>query len=86
MRYYWLRIVHNKFMVLYQETHECKENKNTLLHRYKISQFLASVPILHPLKTLGNLWFSGVFRVYNTRTFASNGLLETTTFYLLFQN
>ena len=41
------------------------------------SQFnlsLANVPILYPLKTPENPWFSGVFRRYKMRTLARNGL------------
>ena len=37
--------------------------------------FLASVPILYPLKTPENLWFSGVFRGYEMGTLARNGLM-----------
>ena len=36
--------------------------------------FLANAPILHPLKTLKNQRFSGVFRGYNMGTTAKNGL------------
>ena len=36
--------------------------------------FLASVPILYPLKISENQIFSGVFRGYRIRTFARNGL------------
>ena len=38
--------------------------------------FLANVPILNPLKTPENLWFSGVFRGYKMGTFARNGLIK----------
>ena len=30
----------------------------------KFNPFLANVPILYPLETPDNLWFSGVFREY----------------------
>ena len=33
-----------------------------------INPFLANAPILHPLKTPENLWFSAVFRGYKMRT------------------
>ena len=36
--------------------------------------FLANVPILYPLKTPENLWFSGVFRGYKMGTLARNRL------------
>ena len=39
--------------------------------------FMVNVPILHPLKTPGNLWFYGVFRGYKIRKFAINELIET---------
>ena len=35
---------------------------------------LANIPILCPLKTPENLWFSGVFGGYKIGTLASNGL------------
>ena len=38
-----------------------------------LNQFLANVPILCPLKTPENLWFSGVFRGYKKGTLANNG-------------
>ena len=38
--------------------------------------FLANVPNLYPLKTLENLWFSGVFRGYEMGTLTRNGLPE----------
>ena len=41
---------------------------------YYFNPYLANVPILHPLKTPENLWFSGVFRGYKMRTLARNGL------------
>ena len=31
----------------------------------RFNPFMANVPILYPLKTPENLWFSGVFRGYN---------------------
>ena len=36
--------------------------------------FLVNVPILYPLKTPENLWFSGVFREYKIGTLARNRL------------
>ena len=38
--------------------------------------FLANVPILYPLETPENLWFSGVFRGYKMETLAKNGLIH----------
>ena len=38
--------------------------------------FLANVPILYPLETPENLWFSGVFRGYKMETLAKNGLIQ----------
>ena len=40
-----------------------------------INPSLANVPILYPLKTSENLWFSGVFRGYKIGTLARNGLM-----------
>ena len=37
-----------------------------------LNPFLANVPILYPLKTPENLWFSGVFRGYKMGAFARN--------------
>ena len=42
---------------------------------YYLNPFLANVPILYPLKTPENLWFSGVFRGYKIGTLAGNGLI-----------
>ena len=39
-----------------------------------LNPFLANVPILYPLKTPENLWFSEVFRGYKMGTLARNGL------------
>ena len=39
-----------------------------------INPFWANVPILHPLKTPENLWFSGVFRGCRMGTLVRNGL------------
>ena len=41
-----------------------------------INPFLASVPILYPLKTLGNQKSSGVFRKYKMRVMAQNSLIK----------
>ena len=41
-----------------------------------VSPLLANVPILYPLKTLENLWFSGSFRGYEIGTLARNGLRQ----------
>ena len=43
-----------------------------LLYAFKL--LLANVPILYPLKTSENLWFSGVFRWCKMKTLAKNGL------------
>ena len=41
-----------------------------------INPFLASVPILCPLKTPGKQKASGVFREYKMRRMAQNGLMK----------
>ena len=41
-----------------------------------INPFLASVPILYPLKTPGNQKVSGVFREYKMRVMAQNGVIK----------
>ena len=41
-----------------------------------LNPFLANIPILYPLKTPENLWFSGVFRRYEMGTLAKNGLIQ----------
>ena len=41
-----------------------------------IKPFLASVPILYPLKTPGNQKGSGVFREYKMRVMAQNGSVK----------
>ena len=41
-----------------------------------INSFLASVPILYPLKKTGNQKASGVFREYKMRVMAQNGLIK----------
>ena len=41
-----------------------------------INPFLAYVPILYPLETPENLWFSGVFKGYKMGTLAKNGLIS----------
>ena len=47
---------------------------------YKIYLFInifpANGPILEPLKTPENLWFSGVFRGYKMGILARNGLMQ----------
>ena len=40
----------------------------------KFNPFLTNLPILYPLKTPANLWFSGAFRGYKMGTLARNGL------------
>ena len=45
-----------------------------------LNPFLHNVPILYPLKTPENLWFSGVFRGYELGTLARNGLMLRGTF------
>ena len=42
----------------------------------ELNPFLASVPLLYPLKTSGILWFSGVLRGYKMRKLATNGLAK----------
>ena len=42
---------------------------------FEVKPFLANVPILYPLKTTENLWFSGVLGGgYKMETLARNGL------------
>ena len=38
--------------------------------------FITNAPILYPLKTQDNIWFSGFFRGYKMGTLAGNGLLN----------
>ena len=45
-----------------------------------INPFLANFPILYPLKTPENLWFSGVFREYKMGTLARNRLKRCSKF------
>ena len=54
----------------------CQASEMELFGRIvsSINPFLAKVPILYPLKTPENLWFSGVFRGYKIGTLARNGL------------
>ena len=48
-----------------------------------LNQFLTNVPILYPLKTPGNLWFSRVFRGgYKMGTLAGDGLNNKSCFHL----
>ena len=42
----------------------------------RIDPFLASVPVLYPLKRPGNQKASGVFRGYKIRAMARNGLIK----------
>ena len=48
----------------------------------KDNPFLANVPILYPLKTPENLWFSSVFRGYKMGTLARNGFKKSIIAYL----
>ena len=41
-----------------------------------INSFLASIPILYPLKTPGNQKASGVFREYKMRVMAQNDFIK----------
>ena len=45
-------------------------------NEFYLNPFLASVPILHPLKTPENQRFSGDFRVYKMGTLARNVLIS----------
>ena len=47
-----------------------------IFERIVFNPFLANVPILCPLKTPENFWFSGVFRGYKMGTLARNGLTK----------
>ena len=42
--------------------------------QHLLNPFLANIPILYPLKTPENRWFSGVFKGYKIGTLATNGL------------
>ena len=42
-----------------------------------VNPFSTNVPLLHPLKTLENLRFSGVCRGYRSGTLIENGLINT---------
>ena len=44
-----------------------------------INPFSTNVPLLYPLKTSVNLWFSDVFRGYWSRILVKNGLMENFT-------
>ena len=44
-------------------------------HEAYVKPFLANAPILYPLKTPENIWFSGVFRASKMRTLVRNGLI-----------
>ena len=46
---------------------------------FSVTPFLANVPILYPLKTPENLFFSGAFRGYQMGTLARNGLMKLET-------
>ena len=47
-------------------------NNDFLAGKYMFNKYLASIPILDPLKTPENQRFSGVFRRYETRVLAKN--------------
>ena len=47
-----------------------------IFERVVFNPFLANVPILYPLKTPENFWFSGIFRGYKIGTLARNGLAK----------
>ena len=53
-----------------------KTSQSTYLHIIKrdTNPFLANVPILYPLKTAENIWFSGFFRGYKIGAMPGNGL------------
>ena len=48
-----------------------------------LNPFQANAPILYPLKTSENLWFSGVFRGYKMGTLARNGLITENVLVIL---
>ena len=52
----------------------CVSVINRNIFRRIVNPFLANVPILYPLKTPENLWFSGVFKGYKMGTLARYGL------------
>ena len=47
-----------------------------LKNQLYFNPFSANVPLLHPLKTSENLWFSDVFRGCRSRTSVENGLIK----------
>ena len=47
---------------------------DTINHEILLNPFPANVPIIYPVKTPENLWFSCVFRGYKMGTLAGNGL------------
>ena len=50
-----------------------------ILSWFLLPHFLATVPILYPLKTSEKLWFSSVFRVCKMGILARNGLMRIST-------
>ena len=54
----------------------CVSSHSIGLELTDVDPFLASVPILYPLKTPGNQKPSGVFREYKMRVMAQNGLIK----------
>ena len=63
-----------KMLILWYHLLWLKEHYKILNHSV-INPFQANIPILYPLKTTENLYFSGIFRGYKMGTLAWNGLI-----------
>ena len=72
----WRQIQKNKSKKNYEESNRNHPTPLLLSPFVSINPFLANVPILYPLKTPENLWFSGVFRRYKMGTLVRNELNE----------
>ena len=74
------KLIQSKIIPFCENTLKMKVRQGTYLDFADISSypnlFLANVPILYPLKTSENLWFSGVFRGCQMGTLARNGLIN----------
>lgn len=49
--------------------------------KYFFNPFLVNVPTLYPLKTLENIWFSGVFKAYKIGILVTNVLPLTESYW-----
>ena len=59
--------------VKFDKKGECVKCFVSMTFQWFLNPFLDNVPILYPLKTLKNLRFPGVFRIYKTRVLFING-------------